>query len=148
MRALAIVVLGALVAAPARDPLAGREAGPPKRCIQPSSDRSLTIAANRVILYRESPRRIWRTAPDGACTRMRAMDTLVIEMFGGSICRGDRFRVVTPGLSIPSAPCRFGDFVAYERAAGSVLPDLERRDGADFGAGQGTRKGAMLRHRD
>jgi hypothetical protein len=117
MRRMAAAVMLAVVATgSARDPLAGRTPGPAKRCVTVSQNQSLTIAADRVILYRESGRRIWRTTPIGTCTRMRPMDTLVIEVFGGSICRGDRFRVVTPGLSIPSAPCRFGDFVPYERA--------------------------------
>jgi hypothetical protein len=114
-RVAAALLLAMLATGSARDPLEGRTPGPAKRCVPAGQNRSLTIAADRVILYRESARRIWRTEPIGHCTRMRAMDTLVIEVFGGSICRGDRFRVVTPGLSIPSAPCRFGDFVPYDR---------------------------------
>lgn len=114
-RVVAVLLLAIATSGSARDPLEGRTPGPAKRCVTVSQDRSLTVAADRVILYRESGRRIWRTAPVGVCTRMRAMDTLVIEVFGGSICRGDRFRVLTPGLSIPSAPCRFGDFVPYDR---------------------------------
>ncbi|UVO50540.1 hypothetical protein M0208_08420 [Sphingomonas sp. SUN019] len=114
-RTLAALLLAVTTTASARDPLEGRTPGPAKRCVPVTQNRSLTITADRVILYRESGRRIWRTEPIGACTRMRPMDTLVIEVFGGSICRGDRFRVVTPGLSIPSAPCRFGNFVPYDR---------------------------------
>lgn len=105
----------AAIAADRTDPLAGRTPGPPARCIPIDSISTPSIVDARTILYAQSGKRIWRTTPVGRCTRMQPTDTLVVEVFGGQICRNDRFRVLSPGLSIPSAPCRFDAFVPYDK---------------------------------
>lgn len=113
--ALLLLATGA-VQARGEDPLAGRIAGKPERCLPGGTDARLTILDARTIVSRQSGRRIWVTHPVGACPSLRTGDTLVIEPRAGAYCRNDRFRTVTPGLSIPSAPCRFDVFVPYDRS--------------------------------
>lgn len=99
-----------------RDPLAGRTAGEPVNCISLSQSTSPQVVDQNTILYREGAgRRIWRTGPKGACPALsRAPVTLIVEVFNGPLCRNDRFRVLEPGLSIPSGYCFFTDFTPYD----------------------------------
>ncbi|MCP3733876.1 hypothetical protein M9979_03160 [Sphingomonas sp. RP10(2022)] len=110
--ALALPLLGA-----ASDPLAGRIAGPAENCITVSRTNGPSIVDAHTILYTEGAgRRVWKTGPIGACPSLEPLSTMVVEIYGGQLCRNDRFRVVTPGLSIPSAYCRFSAFTPYTRA--------------------------------
>ena len=43
------------------------------------------------------------------------MSTMIVDVYGGQLCRNDRFRLVEPGLSIPSAYCRFSGFTPYDK---------------------------------
>lgn len=114
-RALAAGLLLATAAgAQARDPLAGRVAGRAERCLPGGTDARLTILDARTLVSRQG-RRIWVSHPVGACPGLAAGRTLVIESASGAYCRNDRFRTLTPGLSIPSASCRMGAFVPYEK---------------------------------
>ena len=117
MKRLALVALLPLALTAAKsDPLAGRIAGPPQQCINPSSTTNAAIADEGMVVWRESGRRWWVARPIGPCPSLRPMNTLIIERWGSQLCRNDRFRVLTPGQAIASAPCRFGDFVPYTRA--------------------------------
>ncbi len=95
-----------------RDPLAGRVPGPTKECVELGQQEGLVIADEHSITYRDGPR-LWRTGPMGDCPALRPFATLVVEVYGGQVCRGDRFRVVEPGLPIPSGFCRFAAFTPY-----------------------------------
>jgi hypothetical protein len=95
-----------------RDPLEGRIAGKPVRCIDAQLNRP-EIVDEHTILYRSTGRRVYRTGPVGACPSLRPLTTLVVDVYGGQLCRNDRFRVITPGLRIPSAYCRFTEFTPY-----------------------------------
>lgn len=112
--ALAALLPLALTAATS-DPLAGRVAGAPQQCIDPRSNTNAVIEEGGRILWRDG-RRWWVATPVGPCPSLRPMNTLIIERWGAQLCRNDRFRVITPGQMIPSAPCRFGDFVPYTKA--------------------------------
>jgi hypothetical protein len=103
-----------------RDPLAGRVAGEPVDCITLSQQTAPQVVDANTILYRGSARRIYRTGPVGACPGLNAQGphTLIIDVYGGQICRNDRFRVLTPGQTIPSAFCRFDRFTPYDRPPG------------------------------
>ena len=111
--ALALLPL-ALLGAKSRDPFAGLAAGTPTDCIQVDPQRSLVITDRNMIQYRES-RRVWRVEPMGRCPSLKPLNTLIVEINGGQLCRGDRFRVLEPGLSIPSGACLFGKFTPYEK---------------------------------
>ena len=85
--------------------LAGRVPGQAEKCISLSAVQGPQIVDEHTILYRQSGKRVWRTGPVGACPSLRPLETLVVEVWGGQLCRNDRFRVVTPGMSIPSGSC-------------------------------------------
>jgi hypothetical protein len=53
--------------------------------------------------------------PDPPCGNMHPSDTLIVERFSGQLCRGDRVRVLSRGMSIPSGSCRLGMFVPYDK---------------------------------
>jgi hypothetical protein len=105
-----------LLAAGARDdPLAGRVAGPPQRCINLSTTSGPAIEEDGRIIYRDrAGKRLWVTRSIGTCPSLRPFNTLVVDLWGSQQCRNDRFRVVTPNISIPSAYCRFDNFVPYD----------------------------------
>lgn len=115
IRPALLAALALPLAAAASDPLAGRVAGPPAQCIDLGRLTGPQIVDDHTILYRQNGRRVWRTGPVGDCTPMRPFDTLILEVYGGQLCANDRFRVRSPNLIIPSAPCRFQPFVPYDK---------------------------------
>jgi hypothetical protein len=121
-RALALAAAaGGLLVAADRDPLAGRVAGPPERCITLGVNDGPSIVDGSTILYRQGAR-LYRTGPRGSCPALRPFNTLIVEVYGGQLCANDRFRVLQPGSSIPSAPCLFTEFTPYTKAP-SVRPE-------------------------
>lgn len=118
MRAAAALAAAAslLTLAADRDPLAGRVAGDPRTCLPLAmSTGGPTVVDAHTILYREGSR-IWRTGPRGNCPSLRPFNTMIVEVFGGQICRGDRFRMLAPGTTIPSGSCQFTEFTPYTKA--------------------------------
>jgi len=117
MRRTAALLLGLLALPGAtKDPLEGRTAGAPERCINDSvASSGPTIVDEHTIMYSQTGRRVWIVHPVGACPSLRPLNTLVIEKWGGQTCTNDRFRVLEPGTTIPSAYCRFGQFIPYDR---------------------------------
>lgn len=113
-RAVAAGALALVLGAGRDDPLAGRVAGTAVRCIDIARIQGPTIVDADTILYRQSGKRIWRTGPVGSCPPLRPLATMIVDVYGGQLCRNDRFRLVEPGLSIPSASCRFRDFTPYD----------------------------------
>ncbi|HEX8486603.1 hypothetical protein [Sphingomonas sp.] len=112
IRALAAAALLPLAAA-ASDPLAGRVAGPMQSCLSISRTAAPEIIDGKTILYRDGAR-IYRAQID-ACPGLTTFSTLIVEVYGPQMCRGDRFRAVTLPSSIPSAYCRFRGFVPYTK---------------------------------
>lgn len=124
IRPLAALALALPLLAAGSDPLAGRVAGAPQRCISLSATNGPSIVDARTILYTEGAgRRVWKTGPVGNCPSLEPLTTLIVDVYGGQLCRNDRFRVLTPGTSIPSAYCRFTEFTPYTRAADAPRPD-------------------------
>ena len=111
--ALALVGLGGA----ARDPLAGRVAGPPSPCIDLRGDEAPVSAGPRTLLYRESAGRVWRTEPDGTCRPFQSIQTVIVDGSGFHLCQGDLFRVRDPVDPVPSPSCKFGPFVPYDLPA-------------------------------
>ena len=114
-RAATLGAIAMTLAAGRSDPLAGRIAGPPRQCFDLFQNAAPQIVDSRTILYSRTAKRIWRTGPTGACPALRPMTTLVVEVYGGQICAGDRFRVVESTSHIPSGYCRFQRFVPYDK---------------------------------
>ncbi|MBR0553444.1 hypothetical protein [Stakelama marina] len=83
-------------------------------CINSSLVTGPQIIGNDTIIYRESGRRLWVSKIE-ACPALRPLTTLIVEQYGTQLCRHDRFRVLEPGATIPSAYCTFGTFTAYDR---------------------------------
>ncbi len=117
MRALllAALALALPLLAGRSDPLEGRIAGAPVRCIDLQQLNGPEIVDPQTILYRQSGKRIWKTGPVGECASLRPLDTLIVDVYGGQLCRNDRFRTVSGGMSIPSGYCRFRDFTPYDK---------------------------------
>lgn len=110
-----LLLIAAALLATDRDPLAGRTAGTPQACIPLATQNDgPTIVDAQTILYRDGGR-LYRTGPRGACPALRPFSTLIVEVFGGQLCRGDRFRILEPGSTIPSGPCQFTDFTPYAK---------------------------------
>jgi hypothetical protein len=107
---------GLLLVAADRDPLAGRVAGPPQRCIAHSSSANdgPTIVDANTILYRQGTR-LYRTGLRDACPGLRPFTTLIVDVYAGQLCANDHFRVLQPGTTLPSAICRFGEFTPYTK---------------------------------
>jgi hypothetical protein len=117
IRPLALLALALPLMAAKSDPLAGRVAGAPSNCINLSQNNGPSIIDDHTILYTEGAgRRVWKTGPVGRCPSLEPLGTLVVEVYGGQLCRNDRFRVLTPGTRIPSGYCRFTAFTPYTRA--------------------------------
>ncbi|WP_235529819.1 hypothetical protein [Sphingomonas sp. Leaf242] len=114
LAAAALLTVGMLGAGKS-DPLAGRTAGAPVRCIDLQQLNGPEIVDAHTILYRQSGKRIWKTGPVGECPSLRPFDTLIVDVYGGQLCRNDRFRTVSVGMSIPSGYCRFRDFTPYDK---------------------------------
>ena len=114
MRALLLAALALPLLAAKSDPLAGRIAGSPERCISLNSQQGLYIADQNLILAQQTGRRIWRANTIGQCS-MQSLDTLIVDVYGSQVCRNDRFRVLRNGTSIPGPFCRFESFTPYDK---------------------------------
>ena len=111
--AAALMASGTALAAKP-DPFAGRVAGPPVRCVNTSLlVRNPEVIDSRTIVYRAG-RRLWRTGPVDECPGLRPMTTLVVQVYGGRICGGDRFQTLASGTAFPGGPCRFREFTPYD----------------------------------
>lgn len=97
------------------DPFAGRVAGPPAQCVDTSTTMSGPVITDKDVIVINAGRRIWRAKVRGQCAGIQPFNTLMIERWGSQVCRNDRFRVVQPGLSIPSQWCFFDGFMPYDR---------------------------------
>jgi hypothetical protein len=117
MRAAVLASVALALMAGKSDPLAGRIAGKPVQCIDIQRNDGPEIVDSQTILYRQSGKRIWKTGPIGECPSLRPLDTLIVDVYGGQLCRNDRFRTVSSGMSIPSPSCRFRDFTPYDKVA-------------------------------
>ncbi|MFD1786879.1 hypothetical protein ACFSC3_04765 [Sphingomonas floccifaciens] len=100
-------------AAELADALKGRTAGPPQRCINASNLDAPRIIGDTLV-YRQGGR-LFVTRASGGCPSLRGDPLLVTEVYGGQLCRNDRFRTVPRGASIPGPYCMFGEFVPYGR---------------------------------
>lgn len=93
--------------------LIGRAAGPAQTCLPlPLGSGSLRPVNAETLVLRQGGT-IWVNRLRGACPSLRPFSTIVIEVYGGNYCRGDRFRAVQPGETIPGPYCILGEFMPY-----------------------------------
>lgn len=112
-----LALAAALLPGASRDPLEGYvPVGPAQRCINPTINESTVILDRQTVGVRRSARSWWVSRIDH-CPSLEPLSTLIVERFGGQICNTDRFRVLSPQQTIPSAFCRFGSFTRYDRPA-------------------------------
>ena len=111
---IALAALAALTGAK-DDPLRGyTPSGPATRCAGDSSATPVILDRHRIGLRRGS-NRMW-VSDIASCPSLDPYSTLIVERFGGGpLCRNDRFRVLTPGVTIPSRTCFFSTFTPYDR---------------------------------
>jgi hypothetical protein len=95
--------------------LEGRVPGKPVECISTGFSDGPQIIDSRTILYHPVGKTVYRNDLEADCPSLEPLTTMVIEVHGSQYCRNDRFRVVTPGMSIPSATCRLGKFTPYTK---------------------------------
>ena len=95
--------------------LGDRVPGTPRDCISTTDADGPQIIDGHTILYKPVGRTVWRNELTSQCPSLRPYTTLIVEVHGAQICRNDRFRVIEPGSSIPSAYCMFGKFTPYTK---------------------------------
>ncbi|HEX8573259.1 MAG TPA: hypothetical protein VF759_10965 [Allosphingosinicella sp.] len=119
MRLLPLLLLTACAAGPAgeadlSEELAGRSAGPPQDCVPASTLGNLAPRDSMTLAYRSGDT-IWLNRLAATCPALRPTSTLIVEAHGSQYCRGDRFRTVEPGQSIPGGSCVLGPFTPWRR---------------------------------
>ena len=92
-----------------------RVPGPPVSCVDQDRVGVPLVFNPTAILFRQSGARVWRNTPEASCQALRWGAHLVMFNTGRRLCRGDRFRVIPPGSTIPSATCFLGPFVPYDK---------------------------------
>lgn len=82
------------------------------------SERTLNGGSDRVgdtILYRVSPKLIYRNDTSGGCFGLAQGDILVTRSYGGNLCRGDIASTVDPASRISTGSCALGSFTTYRK---------------------------------
>ena len=92
--------------------LAGRAAGAAQNCISANQNQAFQAVDRSTLVLRASDA-IWVNRLGGNCPGLRPMSTIIVETFSGQYCRGDRFRTIEAGSSIPGATCVLAEFVPY-----------------------------------
>ena len=95
--------------------IAGRTPGTPQACVAANDATTLRVLDAHTLGY-ESGGTMWVNRLPRYCPALRPTDAIAIEMHGREYCRDDRFRTITPGMTIPGPVCSLGDFVPYRRA--------------------------------
>ena len=92
--------------------LAGRVAGKPQSCISLTQRANLQVISDDVLLYKAG-RTIYYNRVIGRCSGLSFGRTLVTNVFGGQLCRGDIARVADLQAGMLTGSCALGDFVPY-----------------------------------
>ena len=92
----------------------GRVAAETRACVPISHGRSLTVVDSGSIVY-DGGGTLWVNRLRADCPGLDTHGTLLVEPSSGQYCRGDRFRELESGASIPGPYCILGDFTAYRR---------------------------------
>ena len=92
--------------------LAGHVPGKTSECIDPQFASGPTVIGHDTLLYHQGST-IWKANVIGPCPALDDDVTVISDIWGGQLCKNDRFRVLEHGMSIPSAYCRMGSFEQY-----------------------------------
>jgi hypothetical protein len=92
--------------------LAGHVPGKTSECIDPQFADGPQVIGHDTLLYRQGST-IWKTNVIGPCPALDDDVTVIADIYGGQLCRNDKFRVLEHGMTIPSAYCRLGSFQQY-----------------------------------
>jgi hypothetical protein len=111
-----ILLSGCSLSPRAIEPRAATElaapAGEPRSCVSISAGQGLIILHEGTVGLR-SGRTLWVNRLPAACHGLHPLNTLLVEVYGSQLCRGDHFRVIEHPLSVPGPTCILGDFVPY-----------------------------------
>lgn len=114
-RSVLLAAAPMLLLAAKDDPMAGRVAGSPAKCLSSiDATARAEIVDARTITYSRTAKRTWVVHPRGTCLGLQPGRTLVVEQRGAQLCQGDRFRTVQSTSSVPSPACTFDAFVPYD----------------------------------
>ncbi|HKT76815.1 MAG TPA: hypothetical protein VJQ78_08770 [Sphingobium sp.] len=93
--------------------LAGKVAGEPVSCVFRQPNANLTAISDSVLLYRVSPRLVYRNDLIGSCIGLGRGDTLVVKTWGSQYCRGDIARSADLATGMVTGGCALGSFTPY-----------------------------------
>ena len=92
--------------------LAGHVPGKTSQCIDPKVASGPSVIGHDTLLYHQGGT-IWKANVIGPCPALDDDVTVITELWGGQLCKNDKFRVLEHGATIPSAYCRMGSFQQY-----------------------------------
>lgn len=93
--------------------LKGKVAGEPINCIDVDRARNSTAISDRILLYRESGRLVYRVETRGRCPGLERDDIIVSDIFGGRQCTGDLIRTVDRVSGFTSGSCIIDTITPY-----------------------------------
>jgi len=97
--------------------LHGLEPAGTEQCIKLRFTNNTTQRVGDTILYRVSPKLVYRTDTGGGCDGLERGDPIVLRTFNGQLCRGDIAQTVSPVGGLPSGTCTIGTFTTYRAPA-------------------------------
>lgn len=95
--------------------LEGKVAGKAQNCISLTQRADLQVISDDILLYKAG-RTVYYNRVIGSCNGLSFGRTLVTNVFGGEICRGDIARVADLQAGMITGSCALGDFVPYRPA--------------------------------
>lgn len=95
--------------------LEGKVAGEPQSCISLTQRADLQVISDDLLLYKAG-RTVYVNRVMGSCNGLSFGRTLVTNVWGSQICRGDIARVADFSAGMLTGSCALGDFVPYRPA--------------------------------
>lgn len=95
--------------------LEGKIAGEKQSCISLTQRADLQVISDNLLLYKAGST-VYLNRVMGSCSGLSFGRTLVTNVFGSQLCRGDINRVADFGSGMLTGSCAFGDFVPYRPA--------------------------------
>lgn len=95
--------------------LEGKVAGEPQSCISLTQRADLQVISDDLLLYKAG-RTVYVNRVMGSCNGLSFGRTLVTNVWGSQICRGDIARVADLSAGMLTGSCALGDFVPYRPA--------------------------------